>query len=403
MAKRRRRREPERLAFSADRLQQLPRPESGRLYYHDTKRPGLCLAVTERGSKTFYVYKWAAGHGKPVRVRLGKFPDMSIAQARRLAGKLAGEIDSGRDPQDERRAAREQATLSELFGHWLDSYAREHKKTWREDVRLFRKFLKPWAARRLSTIRKTEIQKLHAQVGSESGKYQANRLLEFIAAMFNRADGVGYTGPNPAVGITPYRERSRDRFLEGDELARFFQALSEEPNDTLRDFFCLALLTGARRNNLQAMAWEDVSFERALWRIPETKSGQVVVVPLVEPAIEILKRRRDVSDSSPWVFPSKRSKTGHLVEPKSAWKRICGRAGLQDARLHDLRRTLGSWMVAGGASLPIVGKTLGHSQPRATAVYARLELSPIRGAMEAATTAMLQAGRLLPTGGQDDG
>jgi integrase len=91
------------------------------------------------------------------------------------------------------------------------------------------------------------------------------------------------------------------------------------------------------------------------------------------------------------VFPG-RGKTGHLVEPKTAWARILKRAGLQNLRLHDLRRTLGSWQAATGASLPIIGKSLGHKSLAATQVYARLNLDPVRAAVNTATDAMLLAG-----------
>ena len=70
------------------------------------------------------------------------------------------------------------------------------------------------------------------------------------------------------------------------------------------------------------------------------------------------------------------------------------RANLQDVRLHDLRRTLGSYQTITGASSTIVGKTLGHKSPEATAVYARLNLDPVRNSMEKAVAAMKIAGEL---------
>ncbi|MFY7865527.1 tyrosine-type recombinase/integrase, partial [Roseateles sp.] len=65
---------------------------------------------------------------------------------------------------------------------------------------------------------------------------------------------------------------------------------------------------------------------------------------------------------------------------------------LRDLHVHDLRRTLGSWLASGGTSLPIIGKALNHKSPQATQVYARLSLGPVRDAIESATSAMLQAG-----------
>jgi integrase len=91
------------------------------------------------------------------------------------------------------------------------------------------------------------------------------------------------------------------------------------------------------------------------------------------------------------VFPG-RGRSGHVMEPKSAWKRILKRAELADLRLHDLRRTLGSWQAATGASLPIIGKSLGHNSLQATKIYAQLDLDPVRAAVTQATDAMLLAG-----------
>ena len=77
-----------------------------------------------------------------------------------------------------------------------------------------------------------------------------------------------------------------------------------------------------------------------------------------------------------------------MTEPKTAWARILEAADLKDVRIHDLRRTLGSWMTAAGVSTAIVGKSLGHKSQAATAVYARLDLDPVRAAVSAAADAM---------------
>lgn len=91
--------------------------------------------------------------------------------------------------------------------------------------------------------------------------------------------------------------------------------------------------------------------------------------------------------SSVFVFPS-HGKTGHMQEPKRGWTRILERAGLDSVRLHDLRQTMGSYHTTSGASTAIVGKTLGHKNPNCTAVYARMNLDPVRDAMEKAVALM---------------
>jgi integrase len=96
---------------------------------------------------------------------------------------------------------------------------------------------------------------------------------------------------------------------------------------------------------------------------------------------------------SPFVFPGYGA-SGHLASPKAAWKRVLDRAKINDLRIHDLRRSLGSWQARTGASLTIVGKTLGHKSPQSTAIYARLDLDPVRQSVETATSAMLVAAGL---------
>jgi len=384
-------RETSKFSFTTPRLQQLPAPARGRTYHHDAKAAGLCLCVTATGTKTFYFYKWDKNKKQPQRERLGKFPDVSVDTARDAVKEMGGEIAKGRDPAAERLARRESLTLGGLYDHWIQ-YAKAHKRTWKEDKRLYTNFLTPWKDRSLAAIRKQDIRALHATIGEENGRYAANRVLGLLKAMYNRAmSDLDWEGSNPGEGVTRFREKSRDRFLQPDELPRFFEALDEE-SDLLKDFFLVALFTGARRSNVQAMRWEEIGVD-SVWRIPDTKSGKPVLVPLVPEVTKILQKRREKARENPWVFPS-RGKSGHLVEPKSAWERIRKNANLPGLRMHDLRRTLGSWHVATGASLPIIGKMLGHGDgSKATAVYARLSLGPVREAANKAVGAMVAAGK----------
>jgi len=136
------------------------------------------------------------------------------------------------------------------------------------------------------------------------------------------------------------------------------------------------------------MRWKDIDFERSIWRIPGevSKNGDPMQVPLIPEALEILRRRR-AETSSVFVLPGE-GRTGHYTTPTHAWETLLKRAKLEDLRIHDLRRSMGSWMTIGGTSLPIVGKALGHKTSQATSIYARLNLEPVRAAMEQAGAAM---------------
>lgn len=362
-----------------------PAPKGKRDYYYDIKERGLVLAVTAAGSKTFYLYKRI--DGRPERLGLGKFPDLTVENARRLAAKAKGEIAMGQNPQKAKRAVRDEMTFGALFTEYLEKHSKVHKRSWAYDEREVKKFLSHWFKRKISSIEKPEVERLHAKIGKESGIYQANRLLERIRSIFNKAADWGWEGQNPATGIKKFRERSRDRFLQPEELPRFFAALASEPNEAARDFFMISLLTGARKSNTLAMRWDEINFRDATWRIPQTKNDEPQIVHLSPQALEILKERK-LHSLSPWVFPGSGAK-GHLADPKKAWARILKEAGISDLRIHDLRRTLGSWQAATGANSYIIGKSLGHRSQQSTAIYARLNLDPVRDSVNKATEAML--------------
>jgi integrase len=257
---------------------------------------------------------------------------------------------------------------------------------------MFNLHLASWKLRKISSLRKVDVVTLHAKIGRTRGQYAANRVVELLCSMFNKAGEWGWEGENPAEEVKAFQERKRERFMDGDELRAFFQSLAQESNETIRDYILVSLLTGARRSNVQGMRWQEINWERGVWAIPaeNAKGNEIINLPLSPNAMQVLEKRKGAR-AGEWVFPGP-GKTGHLVEPKTAWKRILQRAGLSDLRLHDLRRTLGSWQAATGASLPIIGKSLGHKSLAATQIYARLNLDPVRASVNKATDAMLLAG-----------
>ena len=382
-----------RLNFTERFLDRLPTPPR-RVYHFDRTVRGLGLAVTPTGRKTFLLYRWV--DRRPERITLGLYPDVSLKQARARAQELNAAIGRGENPAERRRIARAEMTLGELFRLYLEKYARVHKKSWRQDEGQFNLHLAGWRARQLSSLRPADLAALHARIGRDRGRYAANRMIALLHKVFALAFAWGWQGPNPAHGLKRFREQSRERFLNGSELRRFFRALALEANPIMRDFFLLCLLTGARRGNVQAMRWRDIDGEQCTWKIPETKPGGPHVVPLVPEAVAVLQARRRSQDDCPaerseFVFPGW-GRSGHLEEPRAAWLALLRRAKLRDLRLHDLRRTLGSWQASTGSSLVVIGKALGHRTPSTTAIYARLDLTPVRISLETATRALLEAG-----------
>jgi integrase len=280
------------------------------------------------------------------------------------------------------------------------------------------------------------MQRLFNRITEKSGKIAANRFIDRLRAIFNKGIEYGWKGVNPVTGIKKHKSKSRDRYLQKEELPKFFEALQEEENIKLKDYILLSLLTGIRKSNVLSIRWQDISFQNETLYLPDTKNGVPQLVPLVPDALEILKRRAKNKDGSQWIFPSETSASGHLIEPKKVWKRILQNTTLKiwqddsnlkpfienvkkslsvgysvnqlfntineeakkqgvelptavmDVRLHDLRRSLGSWLCHSGASQYIIGKSLNHKSSKSTEVYARLQIDPVREAMNKAVQVM---------------
>jgi len=398
-----------RIRFTKSGLSALPLPKEGaRTNVYDTEVRKLAIRLTATGTRTFYVVK---RDGLSMAwVRLGTFPDMTAEGARKAAERALGDFAKGINPAMAKREERQKQTLGEAYEqfHVLHIKPRGIKSAseihalWERCLGAMpdappkkhgRKRTKhpagvDWTKRKLDAIDNAAVRALHAGIG-RTHPTMANRVLELLSSIYNRAIEWGYRSANPTGGIKPFKETKRDRFIQGSELPRFFISLAEDKSDDFKHFVLLSLLTGARRNNVLAMRWQDTDLQAATWRIAETKNDDPQVVALVPEAVEVLRARG--AKGAGYVFPAA-SKSGYLTAPKKRWAELLARANLADLRIHDLRRSLGSWQAITGASLPIIGKSLGHKSPDATMIYARLSLDPVRQSVNTATAAMMEAG-----------
>lgn len=186
--------------------------------------------------------------------------------------------------------------------------------------------------------------------------------------------------PNPATGIQLHPEKSRDRWITSDELPRIAEAIEQEPNVYARAALWLYLLTGVRKSELLSARWDDVNWDRSELRLGETKAGRVPYVPLSEAALSILQPLPR-QQGNPYILPGKKN-GHHLVNIAKSWRRVRKAAGVEDIRLHDLRRTVGSWLAHAGNDINLIAKVLNHSNLSTTAVYARFSQDVVHQAME---------------------
>jgi integrase len=376
----------EKFNFTMNKLREVKALEK-RTYFYDTKQPGLRLAASPSGNKSFQFQCWSKQLNKPVTRTLGKLGTISITEARMMAADLYAKVNTGVDIEETRRSQRNEPIFADMFQSYVETHAKVHKRTWKEDVRTYNNhFKKSLGNRRIDWISIDRIKQWHSKIGKENGHYIANRSLALLSTVFSH---VLPQRINPCHGVKRFKEESRDRFLHPNELERFFKALEMEPNESIADFFMILLLTGSRKSNVCSMKWEEIDLEHKLWKIPaqKSKNAEALSVPLVSEVVAILEKRKKESDSH-FVFPGT-GRTGHMVDPKRGWVRIRKSADLADVRIHDLRRTMGSYMAGMGSSLHIIGKALGHKNQETTAIYSRLNIDPVRDAMSKASQVML--------------
>ena len=420
--------ESNRFRFTKVRLNELKLPlEVRQRFYYDDATRGLCVSVTNTGTKAFYVLR--KFKGRTERVHIGRYPETTIAQARERAGQVNSQFDAGCNANEIKRRERGELTFEDLYKEYMERHAYVYNR--RPDISegSYRLYLSHWAKRRLSSITKLDVQRWHSRTGRDRGQRTANNALSLLRAMFNRGiDWDLFDGPNPTQGARKFKDVSRERFLLPDELKRFLEALKVESNPAFRDLFLLLLLTGARKSNVLAMRWQDINLDGSVWTIPQTKIGEPQVLPLSPQAVDVLRHRaiglsvqqgnvvkldrpresgeriatnsailrysdpvtetrRTLLLPSAFVFPGV-GRTGHLRDPKKAWSKLLERAEIGDLRIHDLRRTHGSYMAATGANQFVISRALGHKDIATTAIYARLDLDPIRAAITRATDIM---------------
>ncbi|MGB8852872.1 MAG: site-specific integrase [Pirellulales bacterium] len=367
-------------------------PGDERVVIHDTDVKGFSIRIS-RGARVFYLYRWVGG--RPQRIRLGGYPELTPEAARKLAEKSNGEVAQGKDLAAERRRRRQpnrtDPTLGELLTHTLEQHWKPNARTWKAQKALFDVYTpSAWTNRRASTISKIDVLERHRRIGKENGPYVANRWRGVLHRLFEVAvEDFDFTGANPVRKVKPFPEHERERFVTPEELPRLFDAIDAAEDVRIADFLRLALLTGARRGALLRMRFSDVDLARAVWTIPaaDSKNGSPVHLPLVADAVEVIRARLIAAGGREWVFPGRHGK-GHLTDIRKPFAKVLTAAGLPDVHLHDLRRTFGSWQAANGSSELLIGKSLGHRNTRSTAVYARLTLEPVRQSVERATDAM---------------
>lgn len=258
--------------FTKKVVDKLPLPTKGKsVDYYDELQRNLFFRVTNAGSRSFYVRRKISGISE--RIFIGRYPDLSIEQARKNAAAIIGQIAMGSNPQESKRAARDEATIGELFANYIEQYARARCLRSRDMERDFDRYIKDWRDRKYSAIKKSDVQTRVTDVFRQHGPGAANHILILMRAVINWNLRHGFIeGLNTWAGLKCYRMQARERFIKPSEMEAFFTAVGRITDETIRDFIAISLFTGARKSNVLSMRWDQIDFDLAIWCIPLTKN-----------------------------------------------------------------------------------------------------------------------------------
>ena len=362
-------------AATVDRIKPPPR---GRVDYTDAAFPGFRLRVTERGTKSFALITRL--RGKQIRVTLGRHPVLTLAKAREAARDALQAIELGVDPREAKRRAKAPAT--DMFAAVVQDFIKRHvrKKRLRTQVeyeRPIRDYLVPrWGELRVGDITRRDIIDLVDDIADEGKPIAARRCYAIIRKFFNWAVSRGMLDYSPAVIASedlPGRETKRDRTLSDEEIKALWPAC-DKLGYPFGPMLKLLLVTGQRRNEVATMRWLDADLEMGIWSLAGevTKAGRAHIVPLSPLALEILSSLPRFDGE--FVF----STTGG-ERPVSGFSRFKHRAdelaGIENWRVHDLRRTAATEMRRLGIGRDVVGAVLNHAPRGVTAeVYDKYDL-----------------------------
>ena len=330
---------------------------------------GLYFIIQPSGARS-----WAVRYrhnGRLLKLTLGQFPRINLADARKQARKALAAVDSGRDPQAEKVAARRAAraddrqdrieTIVETF---LQGHAKRKLRpnSQKEAERILKgRFVARWKGRRLSEISKRDIRGLLDEIIAEGHGVMANRALSWFRLFCNWALEREIIGANPCAGIrAPADEQPRERVLSAGELLAIWKA-AEGVSGPAGRMIRLLILTGQRLREAGQMRWPEVDLTAPTWTLPgeRAKNGRSHVIPLAPAAVEILENA-PLFEGGDAVF------TNDGAKPIAGFSAIKARIDklLPDDMVawtfHDLRRSFASGCAGLGVPIHVVEKLLNH-------------------------------------------
>ena len=372
----------------------------------DRQVKGLVCKVAVSGTKSYLLNYRVAGRER--RATLARCSEITLKEARERAGRELAAIRAGEaDPLDRRREIREAPTVADGLDRFFAEYVPERIATGRMTETTARKYrnqadnyLRPaLAKRRVADVTRPDIDAMVKRLARTPTL--RNRVLAFTSRLFNLFETWEWRGQhsNPVRGIDRAREEARDRILSPTEIAALSTALAEADavNPASISAIRFAAVTGLRIGEILAIEWAHVDHDSGRLLLPKTKTGRRYH-DLPSAALAILA---DLPRINAWCFTTGRDAPIMYRTVRAHFAAIAKAAGIEDVRLHDLRRTVMTTAAAAGVGTHVLRDLLGHKTTVMADRYIRAIGNPVRDAREqvgAAMAAMMDATPKAATG-----
>ena len=373
----------------------------------DSQVVGLGLQVTQAGKRNFVIrYKDATGRKR--QAILCRASEVSLKEVRQRAGAELVRIRGGEtDPLERRREAMEAPTVDEGIDRFFGEYVPDRITTGRMTHTTATKYrnqadnyLRPAIGmRRVADVTRRDIENM-AKRAAHSPTLR-NRVLAFASRLFNLFEIWEWRPQhsNPVRGVDRAREEARDRILSPTEIGLLSDALhaAESIHPASITAIRFAAVTGLRIGEILSIEWKHVDFESGRLLLPKTKTGRRYH-DLPSAALAILV---ELPRIGAWPFTTGRDAPIMYRTVRLHFAHIAAAAGLEDVRLHDLRRTVMTTAAAAGVGTHVLRDLLGHKTTVMADRYIRHVGNPVRDAREqvgAAMAAMMngEGGAVVP-------
>lgn len=372
-----------------------------RVEYQDVLIPELRLRVSEKGTKSFCVYKRLPG-SKPVRVTIGKYPAVAPEQAKIKARKILASLVDGVNPNDQKRINYlRRITLEDAYKAYVNNRNLKEKTEYGYDT-VMKNQLGSIATTAINEIDRETIYKIHRNA---TAKGQVDLAMRLLRAVFNFArneyldENNRPLFPDNPVEVLSHRRQwnnapRRNTHLRQNEIPRFLEALDEVKEVetytgiSICNALLFALLTGLRRSEILDLKWQDINHDSEYFTIQDPKNSLPLELPIT-PLVKNLFKIQEDRALSVYVFGAD-NEFGQIKEPKKVVtkvKKLCK----ADCNFHDLRRTFATTAEHLDIGTYKLKRMMNHASGRddVTAGYTILTAETLRGSAVKIQSAIL--------------